>query len=756
MLQLDIEKKYSFAIQERVMKAASMAGNMKLAMKLLDSMLSMSTDDINVDMNTNNGRDRPYVPSYMAYTATLNRLRKWRKIDEMRTIMIKLSRACELTGKNLNLVAFNTYLAALCDNTKQFSNTNSRGGGGPIQSQSSSSSSRHYRKGNEVQANSRNADEIRMDLLEEAIELLEPGVSLKRFCIQKPDTQSFNTVLDTVASIQNQTLVEEVYQSMKAQGVDSDIYTYNAMLKAASSLTDRIPVIDAILGTPNIKVDRYTIELALLPLAKEGRIGDVFNLLKDFGNLNLPGRVVANAYSTFLLALVKGGEVDIARAIFDICILSPSLEQSDSTIHFLKQARDESCGDIDIQFQSTFAQSRPEPIARHFNALFEGYRSVSTSKFWGEESDSSLTPQEHCNTLFNHMKAMNVAPDLYSVTLLMGLQKTTSDITNIWNSIMEETEIELTPPIYHSIMSAYGRAGDAASACYVFHRMASTNGFSHSLNTWNVVLSALSKASAIHPSEVIDTKSASATLLNFEIDVVHDPRPLEAGLIHNKTFADIVDGLTPFEASKAILDLMNEAKQDAEIANKVFRPNSQSYCLVASALSHSLSANNSQNRQDAMDLYHSFEQNELQIDGRVLNAIIRCFSDEILEALDVWKTVFRKAALDTDEDIASVVGFKFTKRYKNLMAAYNGLLYVSGQAYRPDIALRLVYAMAKDGVEPTEASLNCYNAGARKKNPEKNKIRLHSQYENMLMVECTKYDAADKRRSAEKRVRIII
>ncbi len=737
MLQLEIEKKYSFAIQERVMKAASMAGNMKLAMKLLDSMVSIDGMDIH------DGRDRPYVPSYMAYTATLNRLRKWRKVDEMRIIMTKLSRACELTGNHLNLIAFNTYLAALCDNTKYFASTSSRGGG---------PTSRQHRKWNE--ANGGNIDEARMDLLEEAIELLQPGVSLKRFNMPKPDTTSFNTVLNTVASVRNQTLVEEVYQSMKAQGVDSDIYTYNAMLKAASSLADRIPVIDAILGTPNIKVDRYTIELALLPLAKEGRIGDILNLLKDFGNLNLPEKVVANAYSTFLLALVKGGEVDIARAIFDICILSPSLEQSDSTIHFLKQARQESC---DIQFQSTVAHSRPQPIERHFNALFEGYRSVSTSKLWSEESESFLTPQEHCNTLFNHMKAMNVSPDLYSVTLLMGLQKTTFDINNIWNSIMEETDIELTPPIYHSIISAYGRAGDAASACYVFHRMACINGFSHSLNTWNVILSALSKASAINPSEVIDTKGAFATLLNsFEIDVDHDPHPLEAGMIYNMTFADIVDGLTPFEASKKILDLMNDAKQDPEISNKVYRPNSQSYCLVASALSHSLSANTSQNRQVAMDLYQSFEQNDLPIDGRVLNAIIRCFSDEILEALDIWKTVFRKAALDTDEDIASAVNVKFTKRFKNLMAAYNGLLYVSGQAYRPDIALRLVYAMAKDGVEPTEASLNCYNAGARKRDPDKGKIRLHSQYENMLMVECTKYDAADKRRSADKRVRIII
>jgi hypothetical protein len=49
---------------------------------------------------------------------------------------------------------------------------------------------------------------------------------------------------------------------------------------------------------------------------------------------------------------------------------------------------------------------------------------------------------------------------------------------------------------------------------------------------------------------------------------------------------------------------------------------------------------------------------------------------------------------------------------KNLLAAYNGLLYVCGRALRSVIGFCVVYAMNKEGVEPTEP-LNCYRSGKR-------------------------------------------
>jgi hypothetical protein len=159
-----------------------------------------------------------------------------------------------------------------------------------------------------------------------------------------------------------------------------------------------------------------------------------------------------------------------------------------------------------------------------------------------------------------------------------------------------------------------------------------------------------------------------------------------------------------------------------------------------------------------MKLFNTAIENGVSLDGRFLNAIIRCYGDNIRLALDSWKTVFRPYALTASgEDKSRISGdLRNSRMGKNLVASYHGLMYVAGRAYRPDIGLRLAYAMVREGVEPTEAALNTYNTGARERQEDLQKVRLHGQYENLLLVECTKYDSNDRRRFTDKRVRIIL
>ena len=106
---------------------------------------------------------------------------------------------------------------------------------------------------------------------------------------------------------------------------------------------------------------------------------------------------------------------------------------------------------------------------------------------------------------------------------------------------------------------------------------------------------------------------------------------------------------------------------------------------------------------------------------------------------------------------------------KNLLAAYHALLYVCGRAFRPDVALRLVYAMSKEGLEPDETALNCYKSGKRRNSETTTSttgtkmrqklgklLNMAAAYESLLYVECVKYDQRDKRRAGEKRIRIIL
>lgn len=208
----------------------------------------------------------------MAYTSVLNRLRKWKRIDAMRTILQKLSHACKINGKGqtLDIVALNTYLAAICDTMK-----------------------------------SRNEGEKDVELMREAMDLLYPGVAMDKYSLPVPDVMSFNTVLNAAAEMKNETLVNEAIRLMKKQGLAADIVTYNAMLKAAPTAEFKVAVVDEILDKEGLVADRYTIEMALMPLTEEGRIADLLDLLHGFSSSDQPEHSVQNAFSTFLLALIK-------------------------------------------------------------------------------------------------------------------------------------------------------------------------------------------------------------------------------------------------------------------------------------------------------------------------------------------------------------------------------------------------------------------------------------------------------------------
>lgn len=412
-----------------------------------------------------------------------------------------------------------------------------------------------------------------------------------------------------------------------------------------------------------------------------------------------------------------------ARAVFDTFILPSSLEQSESTTLFMNQEN--------LSINGT-RLSVVKPIVRHFNALLEGYK----SEYEYTQKKNDLKRRDYIirevKTLFCCMKDMGISPDAFTITLLMGLQPSSFEVTNLWNEILECTNVKMTAPIYHSIISAYGKVNDITSACRVFDHMLAMDSMSPSLNSWNVILGALAKVSAQASDKVID-------FTNVPKFSVRSNEPF----LKDTPFISHMEGLRPPEAARSILDLMIVARQENEMGDMILRPTAQSYLLVATSLAH----DDRDNVTEALNLFNDALKSNICIDGRFLNAIIRSYGDHIEEAIFDWKTHYR-TSLSKEENIE--------KLPKNLIAAYNGLIQVAGRAYRPDIALRIAYAMVKEGVEPNETTWNTYNAGVRKRSMDKKKIRLHAQHEELLAVECTKYCSKDKRRLSDKRVRIII
>jgi hypothetical protein len=253
---LKVGDKYSFEIQERVIKVAELAGLIQIASDMLNKMII----------------EKKECPSSICYIAVLNGLRKVKRLDIMRETMANLSNVCRAKNRSLQTIALNSYFNGMCDVMRKGSLSNSE------------------------------------DLFEEALDLLRPNAACERFNVKEgPDTISFNILLNTarLPKFRDTKRFNEILQLMRASNVDEDVYTYNLRLKSCIDYEGKMEIIDEMLSRSMISPDKYTVEQALLPLAKEGRLGELLELLRDYNENSESSKSKSNAYSTFLLSLVK-------------------------------------------------------------------------------------------------------------------------------------------------------------------------------------------------------------------------------------------------------------------------------------------------------------------------------------------------------------------------------------------------------------------------------------------------------------------
>lgn len=254
---------------------------------------------------------------------------------------------------------------------------------------------------------------------------------------------------------------------------------------------------------------------------------------------------------------------------------------------------------------------------------------------------------------------------------------------------------ELSPAAFRSIISAYGKAEDASSACWVFFdemaRGCDKRGMG--VDSWNVLLGALAhgcsgekRQTLLHPC------NSTAAQRNGR------RKSSDAECLESNPIFSLVNDKTCVDASLSILDAMRSRRSFLWSSGKWYcpSPNSQTYCQVATAVSRAGTCES--NSVLANKLFRCAQEDGVSADGRFLNAVLRCFGNDIDSAIKAWKREIGSAALGmssgTHKEYSSV------KQSANLAAAYNGLMHVCGRANRPDVALRLCYAMSKAGIEP--------------------------------------------------------
>eukprot|EP00751_Fragilariopsis_kerguelensis_P021333 CAMPEP_0170898818 /NCGR_PEP_ID=MMETSP0734-20130129/46280_1 /TAXON_ID=186038 /ORGANISM="Fragilariopsis kerguelensis, Strain L26-C5" /LENGTH=592 /DNA_ID=CAMNT_0011291651 /DNA_START=26 /DNA_END=1801 /DNA_ORIENTATION=- len=584
------------------------------------------------------------------------------------------------------------------------------------------------------------------------------------------------------------------------------------MTTASATTNSMIPLI----------VDSFTIDLVLIPLVQADRKKDLYRLIdqwmamincqqvrQDQRQRQLQGRTndsrsgqqltlqaertFRNALSAFFITLVQRNEDDhTARELWDrYMVLDIDIVHSNDS--------DDDGGSNSSLTTNVRTTNIVSPERRHYNILLDGYARLVDRARDEQEHDviPSLSSDEESDPIISmaYTKIMEADGNydydsIYASaryyrkiqeqaiqdgrgTEVQYLLERAAAATSTASAASKTGRTWLPRAVIRAAVTTCGRLKDPSMACNLFDQyMFPSEGSSSNNNgrmfsnyrAFNVLLGAL---------------AAGAKMGNPKLDLIN-PTGVEGKQKPSSSFLSQLDGLTCIEAVICILNLMT-AK------------NSQTYCVAASALqyasidesmrlSHAISDssrggddddddNDNSNTSLALQIFRRSRRDGIRADGRLVNAIFRCYGDNIVGALDGWKTEIRKATTQNENHRSRHNKSKSSMKKKNIIAAYNGLLYVCGRAERPDIAVRIVYAMKnKEGLEPSENPYNNYRSGkrtrlsliAQNKQQERQrgilakflpKLDMVGQYEDILYVECKQYDTRDRRTENEKRVR---
>lgn len=657
--------------------------------------------------------------SYTTQDAICSSLRQAGKIQLLQDTVINFGKCALVEKQSMSIASFNIMLAAMCDAALD--------------------------KSIDRQKTTTLRTASRAQLLHRASDWLLKGrnETLARLNIDA-NAVSFATVYKAAAVAGNETLASALWNEMEGRKIRPNIFAYNARLsllskkgKAGDKAT--LDLWGTICRDPKVQPDRYSINLILPSLVRTQRFEKVDELLNPFviGNSNA---VVSDAFMAFLLTLTNAGELSAARRLFDVYML-PSLQPV---------------------YMSAFGSiaGMIKPTAGHFNVLLDACRRKIDETQAKTPRDTTVAAdfteireslRRDAWELYGIMQKPNaIDPDAHTFTIMMGICRDSEELTNLILEMQPRSGhslVDFSTVSFRAMLTNYGRVGDAASVCWLFANFAAV---SSNLRVWNVFLGSLSSC-AKRGSGVICLEMASVGRV-FAVEAKSSAAIEFSSFVENTTSIEVAGILLKVLANKHTL-------RDVRLPE----PDSQFFCLLASILQHGTTG-----ADVAMEVFRATILHGIPADGRFVNAILRCFGGEIKSALLAWKSDIRKACLAHERRTRSSPPSISRSKGKNLIAAYNGLLYVAGRSRRPDIGLRIVYAMQKEGLEPDETSMNCYNAGKEEGdfldslNPSNTfqlarKLRhLLGSYESLLYVECMKYDQNDKRRVGDKRVKIIL
>ena len=651
--------------------------------------------------------------------------------------------------------------------------------------------------------------------------------------IVKRNTISYNVVMNTAAKLGNATLVDKMWQDLtRNQKVEKEqrfpfslqpnSVTYNSRLTVANDDQQRLDIFDneIIPAASDFKmqkvssdtndsfsaaVDCLTLNLIIMPLLRAKRKKELFRLIdywmelitrqhnKQGQKLNQKQQKIANdkiqrAFKSNLLCLFatlvqQNGDLRTARELWNRYMVLKLDEENETTssvlnntnvVHperrhynvlldgyarLVEKARDREARYLDRPEDKIPSQNkktkRKTKIWNRFisneetNVLDDSETTSTTSEFYEEVQERAIHDGQE---LYALMLAHQQQPDTYTKSTMIRLCRSGLEVQNVLqtSSGAPGAGTWLPRAVAFSAVTTCGRLGDPSMACTIFDQYISLvnprepqKRYSN-CRAFNVLLGALAAGAKLDNEilNVLPINNESST--SFLLEKLH--------------------GLTCTEAVVCLMNLMTSK-------------NSQTYCVAASALQYApihertrlsqfhTNSTTTDTTPLSLQIFNNATRDGVQINGKLVNAIFRCYGDDIAGALNGWKTQLRRATWDFEKNNKQ----GYSDKNVNLLSAYNGLFYVCGRAERPDIAVRISYAMKKEGLNPQTNPYNNYQSGKStrkmllKRDKEESrwggilpKLDMVKQYENVLYVECTEYDTRNRKMEKDDRIRIII
>jgi len=414
-------------VTERVIKATAEIGLVALSLDLLRRMLEDS------------------FPSPIAYIAVINALRKNGRLSLIEDILTELGNSCRSHNKEprtstseamgVDIVAFNSFIAALCGAAVKDIPFSSQGGSTGLENFDDMSFN-----GN----NSTDATSSSQKYLYKALNLLKGDTARKRFALSDdPDIYSFNTVISAAAKCSRSVssdfihfIMDSCLRSMKLRGLEADSFTYNARIQAELGFGEQddnknskaIQLIDAAFSEN--KFDRYTVNLAIIPLLQYDRHHELLKIMRSFyvSNAN-NGKLVSSAFEAFLNTLVQNYELDYANSVFEEFFLSSHQEKKSPNRFQMSQ-------EIHVVTNGSWAKNQfgkgvkigsIEPTTRHFNILLSGYSKMYRPN--SKNSEDAISIASKAFGLLDATLRIGVPLDKYSVSSLMMFPTSSEEIT---------------------------------------------------------------------------------------------------------------------------------------------------------------------------------------------------------------------------------------------------------------------------------------------------------------------------------------